>query len=603
MADSEKIKSAFSKSEKIGVIGSPSSSSDLTLDILGTAIEKQLVGNLSIFNFRQENKEQYALGQITEIIMSNPMTQDSTIKSIIRHKPDGRVDPLTERQDTHVAKMMLSSVFSVNSTHVEQSMLGTVPATGTLIKLLDNDMLNSLLADYQREIFYLGKIYGADVLMPMWFKHFGSEEGGINEAYHMGIFGKTGSGKSVLAKMVITAYARHPSMSIFIFDPQGEFSQEFTGNTQIGNILRNDLHRDVKIVNIQDAVLTFQRQLFTDLLEAARFFEKLLIDNDDHRRRLVSEILKILNPDKRKGQTTMSQFGESIPPWLWHERVAFDRLWNQWGMIVPNVAFTTPTQERVQRGHDNADEEEIYSIWASVCNLFRYKWEGRQRLEINKIFNEMDNAGAFLVLNLSGQESVEGLFWNETTQLLVMNQIIHKISDHADQVFKQIDAQGNHGSMNTLVVLDEAHRMAPKENSNTGNESLDNTLNGMKDFLVDAVRTTRKSGLGWLFVSQTLSSLDKRIIDQLRIFMFGFGLAWGLERLALKDLVGGNVEALGLYQQFKDPQSTLGVNREYSFMAYGPTSPLSFSGTPLFFKSLEYPKEFFETNKLVNNEH
>ena len=241
MADVEKIKTAFSNSEKIGVIGSPSSSSDLTLDILGTAVEKQLVGNLSIFNYRQENNEHYALGQITEITMSNPMTQDSTVKSIIRHKSDGRVDPLTERQDTHVAKMMLSSVFSVNSTQVEQSMLGTVPATGTLIKLLDNEMLNSLLADYQRDLFYLGKVYGANVLMPMWFKHFGSDAGGISEAYHMGIFGKTGSGKSVLAKMVITAYARHPSMSIFIFDPQGEFSQAFTGNSQIGKIFQKIL--------------------------------------------------------------------------------------------------------------------------------------------------------------------------------------------------------------------------------------------------------------------------------------------------------------------------------------------------------------------------
>ncbi len=125
----------------------------------------------------------------------------------------------------------------------------------------------------------------------------------------------------------------------------------------------------------------------------------------------------------------------------------------------------------------------------------------------------------------------------------------------------------------------------------------------MKDFLVDAVRTTRKFGLGCLFVSQTLSNLDKRIIDQLRIFMLGFGLAWGLERLALRDLIGGNEEALGLYQQFKDPQSTLGVNREYSFMTVGPISPLLFSSTPLFFKSLNYPEEFVETNKLVNNEH
>ena len=598
MANPEEIKSAFAKSEKIGVIGSPSSSSDLTLDILGTAVEKQLVGNLSIFNFRQENNEQYALGQITEITMSNPMTQDSTVKSIIRHKSDGRVDPLTERQDTHVAKMMLSSVFSVNSTQVEQSMLGTVPATGTLIKLLDNDMLNSLLADYQRELFYLGKIYGADVLMPMWFKHFGSEEGGINEAYHMGIFGKTGSGKSFLAKMMITAYARHSSMSVFVFDPQGEFSQEFAENSTLGNILRHEFNKDVRIISVQDIVLNFNQALFKDILDSTRFFKELQIWSDDHKSRTVDEINRVLNP-QRAGQGRLDPI---IPPWEWHSEAAFNMVWDGFEQILKRVAGTPVARERMVSAWRNANRTSMQSIWTSVCNLFRYTWQDRQRIRMEEVFTGMRNQGAFLVLNLAA-ENIDDLFWDETTKLLVTEQIIHKIADQAESVFNQVNDGGQHQSMNTLVVLDEAHRMAPREKSDTGNESLDNTLNGMKDFLVDAVRTTRKFGLGWLFVSQTLSSLDKRIIDQLRIFMLGFGLAWGLERLALRDLIGGNDEALRLYQQFKDPQSTLGVNREYSFMTVGPISPLSFSGTPLFFKSLDYPDEFVEINKLINNEN
>lgn len=593
MADAEQIKTAFSNSEKIGVIGSPSSSNDLTLDILGTAVEKQLVGNLSIFNYRQENADQYALGQITEITMSNPMTQDSTVKSIIRHKQDGRVDPLTERQDTHTAKMMLSSVFSVNSTQVEQSMLGTVPATGTLIKLLDDDMLNSLLADYQSDLFYLGKIYGANVLMPMWFKHFGREEGGISEAYHMGIFGKTGSGKSVLAKMMITAYARHQPMSIFIFDPQGEFSQEFAENSPLGNTLRHEYNKDVRIISVQDMVLNFNQALFRDILDSTRFFMELQIWSDEHKSRTVNEINRMLNP-QRAGQGRLDPV---IPPWEWHTEVAFNMVWDGFEQIIGRVAGTPAVRERIVNGWRNANRTEMQSIWTSVCNLFRYEWGERERIRIDDIFTEMRNQGAFMILNLAA-ENIEGLFWNDTTKLLVINQIIQRIESQSEQVWNQVDDQGHHQSMNTLVVLDEAHRMAPKEKSDTGNESLDNTLNGMKDFLVDAVRTTRKFGLGWLFISQTLSSLDKRIIDQLRIFMFGFGLAWGLERLALRDLIGGTEEALGLYQQFKDPQSTLGVNREYSFMTVGPISPLSFSGTPLFFKSLNYPEEFVEINRL-----
>jgi len=98
-----------------------------------------------------------------------------------------------------------------------------------------------------------------------------------------------------------------------------------------------------------------------------------------------------------------------------------------------------------------------------------------------------------------------------------------------------------------------------------------------------------------MFISQTLSSLHREILNQIRIFVFGFGLAWGIERQALWEIIGGATEALKLYQNFRDPQSGLG-KREYPFMTKGPISPLSFSSTPLFFNALNYPNEFIEDN-------
>ena len=83
-----------------------------------------------------------------------------------------------------------------------------------------------------------------------------------------------------------------------------------------------------------------------------------------------------------------------------------------------------------------------------------------------------------------------------------------------------------------------------------------------------------------MFISQTLSSLARDIINQIRVYFFGFGLGWGLERQALLELIGGADQALRLYQMFKDPQSSLG-KKEYPFMSIGPISPLSFSGSPL----------------------
>ena len=105
----DEIKEYFDKAETIGVIGSPSSTSELTLDIMGTATNSQLVGKLSVFKYLQDGMDHYALGQITEIIMQNFWTQDPTMRGIIRQK--GRVDPITERQDIHIAKMMVAGLY------------------------------------------------------------------------------------------------------------------------------------------------------------------------------------------------------------------------------------------------------------------------------------------------------------------------------------------------------------------------------------------------------------------------------------------------------------------------------------------------------------
>jgi hypothetical protein len=219
------LKRAVERAERIGVIGSPSSTGNLTVDILGTAVNKRLVGSLGVFEYNQDGKDHYALGQIVEIEMRNVWAQDPTMRGLIRQR--GRVDPITERQDTHIAVMSVSSVFAKDGDRVEQSILGTVPPTGTSIKLLNREVMQKLLEDYSEQLFYLGDAYGSDIPMPMWFKHFGKGKNGAGEAYHIGIFGKTGSGKSVLAKMILPAYCKHKEMSVFILDPQGEFARDF----------------------------------------------------------------------------------------------------------------------------------------------------------------------------------------------------------------------------------------------------------------------------------------------------------------------------------------------------------------------------------------
>lgn len=187
----------------------------------------------------------------------------------------------------------------------------------------------------------------------------------------------------------------------------------------------------------------------------------------------------------------------------------------------------------------------------------------------------------------SQKEKAGNVLWNDRIQAMVIKRLLDGINLSAEKKYSE------NKLLNTLVIIDEAHRLAPREKID------DEVINSVKNKLIDAVRTTRKYGLGWMFISQTLSSLDRGIIDMLRIMFFGFGLALGTEYSALKELAGGDKNALKLYQSFRDPHSTFDMDsRQYSFMTIGPVSPLSFSGTPLFFTAFNNPDDFLTANRL-----
>jgi hypothetical protein len=225
-----------------------------------------------------------------------------------------------------------------------------------------------------------------------------------------------------------------------------------------------------------------------------------------------------------------------------------------------------------------------------IANLFKY--QGKQNaIKIKDLVKKIhDKKGNIIIIDLSETDVPEDMFWNDTIKLIVIGEFLDRITQEAEAKYKKNEL------LDSLVIIDEAHRLAPRERIE--NEDIER----VKRLLIDAIRTTRKFGLGWMFISQTLSSLDRDIINQIRIYVFGFGLAWGIERQALREIIGGQKESETLYQMFRDPQSALG-EREYPFMTIGPISPLSFSGTPLFFTALKYPEDFLNINFGVKDEN
>jgi hypothetical protein len=574
------IEQLVSSAERIGTIGSPSSTSELSLDILGTAVSKKLVGELALFKFSQDGKPHYALGQITEVELRNIWLEDATMRSLARQR--GQVNPVSGQQDTHLGDMIVSAVFSGDVNRFEPSILGTVPATGTFIHLATDQVLDSLLERYRDEIFYLGHVYGSTPKLPLWFKHFGTGPHGAGEAYHIGIFGKTGSGKSVLAKMILLAYARYPDMAIFVIDPQGEFSKDVRGELRpegfpldLSDVL-SQLNKEVITKSVRELVLD-RWDLFSEILYESPFFERLSIPRGENRR-IASEVLA---EGLQKVQITLKDL---------YSRVSFNRAWQILGdETVQKQFYRTPqSRDRFSAVYQEADQDDYFAkFWGPITELFRKDRSGATSVDslIQHTFDLDRNRRPVVVIDLS-REMATGLFWNNTIQALVIKRLLDGLTYSAQNAFRE------NRFLNTLVILDEAHRLAPREKiENEKQESV-------RLSLLDAVRTTRKYGLGWMFISQTLSSLNREIIGQLRIFFFGFGLALGTEFISLRELVGGDIKALKLYQSFRDPHSAFDIaSRQYSFMTIGPVSPLSFAGTPLFLTVFNAPEEFLEANE------
>lgn len=587
----ESLKTINAKTEKIGAIGSPSSTTEITLDILGTAANKKLVGEMAYFTFLQDGKDHYAMGQITEIQLRNLWLEDATMRSLARQR--GQVTPVSGQQDTHLGQMAISAVFSDNGDNTyNPSILGTVPSTGTWVHLATDDFLDTLLYRYMDEIYYLGNVYGSSPKLPLWFKHFGSGKAGAGEAYHLGIFGKTGSGKSVLAKMIMLAYSRHQNMSIFVLDPQGEFAKDCrgqTGHTGFKLPVKEQLEnngKEVLVFSVRDLVLD-RWDVFEEILSQSELFNKLTIVRTENREKAISSIIE-------KCQKAKIKMGSL------YKRESFQIIWEHLGddSVQTFIFPTKEARERLKGRYQMLCSEEgqvdkIYEkIWRPICLLFTKEPDsGRgQAMSIqhlfHKVFADESVNKPVVVIDLS-EEKAGNVLWNDKIQAMVIKRLLDGITLTAEQKYR------DNKLLNTLVIIDEAHRLAPREKID------DEVINTVKNKLIDAVRTTRKYGLGWMFISQTLSSLDRGIIDMLRIMFFGFGLALGTEFSALRELAGGDKNALKLYQSFRDPHSAFDMeNRQYSFMSIGPVSPLSFSGTPLFFTAYNDPNDFLTANGL-----
>lgn len=600
------------RTKNIAVISSPSSNEEISLDILEVSSQERLVGSIVSFSTTQNGQELCVTGQITGLSIRNRWHESDVMKNII--KTNGFVPHLSGRQDVRTAILAPGAVFArdMDTAHAVWSyqVLGNLPATGTPVVRLDQSKLDELVETQRDNLFYFGRAYGDNTLqLPMYMKHYGNpRSGGQGEAYHSLIVGKTGSGKSTFAKMALACYAKHKDMAILIVDPKGEFADEINGyqvgasGLQFNSILKG-LGRSAQRFGVTQVRLEGY-ELFEDILLSLGIDTALNIRGADNKLEMATAFTEIIrNP---KSELKLSDL---------RRPEAFEKI------------LSTLSKDYVQRiykgqeGQDNLKEEierilenrnhRAWSAWEFVAFLFEDTGD-RQTISgiVHNLMNSQAGDRPLIVLDLSVSgnrrdlwdlgERFKGLreadeerdLFTDSLQKKIIYRIVSSMRRLCETIVSERSRRGDKSNVNTLVLFEEAHRFAPKSVA-----SDDDDGKKLKAKLIEAVRETRKYGLGWLFIDQTVGGLDKEIIQQIRCFYIGYGLSMGEELQAVREIVGGDTGDVALYRSFKDPASFGDVSQKmFPWMAFGPISPMA-ANHPLFFNAFG-SDEFVTSNRL-----
>lgn len=569
--------------DPLASIGSPSDTFKVSIDIRNDYSDGKILGEFVCFHTNEKENNIYSLGQITEVKTVNKWHEEPSFKSVI--KRHGRLPHLSDDADNREATLNIQSSFMKSKDNTIAAQLSNSPATGTDVHPVNETFMLSLLEPITRNFKtkVLGKAYGSNVNIPFWFKHFGKGKNGAGDAYHIGVFGKTGSGKTTTAAQMLIGYAANSSlMNFLVFDPQDQF---YNDNEILPNersfkqeILKSGITQDKykKMRLTKDFSLPESPELFAEILLSSGFIRRyFLITTEEKQRDMKEAIVEYINGRYRKTKNFLVSFDShsfltqltkrmvTLNPDEKKEKADYTKYINSVytqnnrkdslvRTLNKNLSYISDT--------NNVNGKKFLDQFSDILGLFR---TAEDTESLDTIIDDMlTGTGHFNIISL-GQSSNKQLK-NDNVQALVVDIIMSKIIDKSENMASE-------GSKaNCLIVMDEAHRYV---NSSTSEQR----LKELNKKIVDSVRTVRKYGIGHMFITQTIDSIDQEVIQQMRTYAFGYGLTMGSEFNKIKQIINDD-NAAKFYRSFIDPSS----NGKYPFMFHGPISPLSFTGSPLF---------------------
>ncbi len=568
----------WSGTAPLGSITSPCETGSYRVVLRDYAGTAQIEGSLVALDYEERDSSgaivtKTVLGQVSKMHMENIHHKPGPLGALLREK--GRIPGLSGYADQKEVDVLPMDTIIVG-TDIHQ-LPRTIPLTGTDVRFASVADVAHFSGQHQA-LYNIGHLYETEVPIGLLLKHFGAGDDGWGDAHMLGIFGPTGSGKSVMGASVFAGFAARREMGMLIVDPQGQFSGwELGKDPDKWSWRLNEAFRrvgrgpDVRRIKMEDVSLE-SPALFVELLERLDFFDALSIIGSDKKEQTMVELTSFMSDAIASKQ--ISSLGD----------LAYTD--NLVGIIVQIAASTYADPAKQVNKMQQAYQTSPFKI-ARAKRI----WE-----EVREKFDRTHRLGDLIDDVLINRKIVIlDVFMDEKFQDLYCAEILDSIAKQAQMIYNaknKIYRRGvparkyENAETNALIVVDEAHRFAPQA---TGHKK---DLERMKRTLQDAIRTTRKLRVGWCYMTQSIAEFDKGIFRQLQTKILGFGIGTGVDNEHLEDALNHDSDLIERYRRLPRPTTT----GSYPFAIIGELVALGNGSRALFVTAFKDQKTLFELN-------
>ena len=467
-----------------------------------------------------------------------------------------------------------------------------VPLTFLLKPLSEVHFLEELPIPSISHAGYLGKLWGSEIKVPLVLKDFQA----LKEAYHFFIAGQTGSGKSTLTQMLLALYNKlNPNMNFLILDTVGEFTASFKGNGKIFLPLKDVWKGAVEIYTPPKDLTLEGWDIFAEVCKDYGVMKEIGVPmkSEENTNDGIDAIINLLkkaiynmfrkNMVKQNANTSTKYLSPSI-------------IEDAFSPLLENDSELDEFVGKIYKRDKDAKDR----VKDKIRNPVTFKSFIEKIKEIAKLFctdndnkktiSDIINDFSTSVVNGKPGKCVVLNFTFEQTRIRAgdlrtkyVRETLRSLYSAGIDIYNNIDDV----NLNTLVILEEAHKYAPKY---TDKEE----VKRLSDEIVQYYIETRKFGIGWACITTRPSNVRREIVEHSRVKIIGMGLTSGPDADFLRETFGQ--EFLELYRLLPDPYDQFAQRKEVTFAIHGPITTLS-RQTPEFITVFNTKEEFLESNR------